>query len=294
LIGVTGASGRLGRLTVGRLRQHVDAARVLALSRTPEAAADLGVPTGIADFDAPQTLVRAFDGVERLLIVSSNVMDGTGRRIRQHEAAIRAAAAAGVGHVVYVSISRGGDPGHPAAVAADHLATERALAGAGVPYTVLRNNMYSQLILMGLERTLAAGALLDNSGDGASAYVTREDCAAVAAAVLAEGGHEGERLEVSGPQALTQSDIAALITEFSGVPVRYVPISDEQTVLDLVAHGMPERAARRFATIGTAVRRGYTSTVTEVVKRVTGRAATPVADLLAAAFGVVPGYTAGG
>jgi NAD(P)H dehydrogenase (quinone) len=287
MIAVTGASGRLGRLTVRRLLDHVDAAGVTALSRTPDAIADLPVSRRRADFDTPDTLPRAFDGAERLLIISTNVLDPTGRRIRQHTNAVRAAARAGVGHITYVSISRADDPDNPAAMAADHRATELALAASGVPYTVLRNNLYTQLILMGLEGTLATGLLLDNSGHGSIAYVTREDCAAVAAGVLAQGGYEGRRLEVTGPHALTLTDVAALITEFSGVAVRYVPITDEQTVRELVAHGMPVPTARQFATIGTSIRRGYTGAVSTTVEQVTGRPAVSVAQYLAAALGVV-------
>jgi NAD(P)H dehydrogenase (quinone) len=286
MIALTGASGRLGQLTVRRLLDHVDAARVVALSRTPEAVAELGVANRAADFDAPGALVRAFDGIDRLLIISTNVMDTTGRRIRQHTEAVRAAARAGVGHIIYTSISQADDPDNPAAVAADHRATELALAESGVPYTVLRNYVYTQLLLAGLDVTLRTGSIVDNNGHGACAYVTREDCAAVAATVLAHGGYQGQRLEVTGPVALTLGDVAALITEFTGIPVRYLPISDEQTVTDLVRHGMPASLARQFATIGAAIRHGYTGTVTDTVRQVTGRAAVSVAEFLATTFAV--------
>lgn len=287
MIALTGASGQLGRLTARRLLDHVDAARVVALTRTPEAIAGLGVARRLADFDEPAALVRAFDGVERLLIVSTNVLDTTGRRIRQHTNAVRAAARAGVGHIIYTSISRAGDPGNPAAVAADHRATEAALADSGVPYTVLRNYVYTHLIVMGLDVTLSTGLLMDNNGHGACAYVTREDCAAVAATVLARGGYQGQRLEVTGPVALTLADVAALITEFSGIPVRYVPVSDEQIVTDLTANGMPAPLARQFATIGTSIRNGYAGKVTDTVKQITGRAAVSPAEFLDRTFAML-------
>lgn len=284
MIAVTGASGRLGRLVVRLLLQHIDAADIVALSRRPAACVDLGVTSRLLDFDDPDTLPRAFDGAERLMIISTNTLDPGGRRVRQHANAVGAAVRAGVGHLVYSSISCADDPEHPAAVAADHRATEAVLADCGVPYTVLGNCMYTELIVMGLDTTLATGLMLDNCGGGASAYVSRADCAAVAAAVLASGSHEGQRLNVTGPQALTQWEIAALITEFSGVPVQYVPIRDEETVAGLVAHGMPEETAQQFATIGRSIREGYTSTVTDVVERTTGRRATSIADFLATAF----------
>lgn len=282
MIALTGASGQLGRLTVRLLLERVDAADVLALSRTPAALGDLGVATRVADFDDPDSLVSAFDGVDRLLLVSTNAFGTTGRRVRQHTNAVRAAAAAGVGHVLYTSIPGADNPAHPAAEAADHRATETALADSGLPYTVLGNSMYTELILMGLDVALTTGMLVDNSGHGATSYVTRQDCAAVAATLLAHGGYQGERLEVTGPRAVTQAEIAAMITEFSGVAVRYLPVGDDETVADLVAHGMPGPAARLFATTGKSTRDGYTSTVTDVVERITGRPARSVADFLEA------------
>jgi NAD(P)H dehydrogenase (quinone) len=276
MIALTGASGRLGRLVARMLIERVDAGRVVALSRTPQALAGIRVATREVDFDHPLTLSRALDGVERLLLISTNILSPPDRRIRQHGNAVRAAASAGVGHVLYTSIARADEETNPASVAADHRATESALAEAGVPFTVLRNSPYTQLVLMGVETMLATGTLLDNNGDGATSYVTREDCAAVAAEILAHGGREGAILEVTGPQALTQFDIAGLITEFSGVPVRYEPISDEATVADLVAAGMGWPEARQFATIGKAIRDGYTSLVTDTVERVTGRPPTSV------------------
>jgi NAD(P)H dehydrogenase (quinone) len=142
--------------------------------------------------------------------------------------------------------------------------------------------MFTELILMSLDVMVSTGRLLDNSGDGATSYVTREDCAAVAATVLAHGGYEGQRLEVTGPRALTLAEVTVLVTEFTGIPVSYVPITDEETVAGLVAHGMAEPVARQFATIGRSTREGYTNVVTDVVERITGRRATSVAEFLAA------------
>jgi NAD(P)H dehydrogenase (quinone) len=289
MIALTGASGRLGRLVARMLLERIDAGRVVALSRTPAALAGIGVATREADFDQPQALPRALDGVERLLLISTNVLSATDRRIRQHGNAVRAAATAGVGHVLYTSIARADDHDNPASVAADHRATEDALVGSGLPFTVLRNSPYTQLVLMGVETMLATGTLIDNMGDGATSYVTREDCAAVAAEVLAHGGYQGAVLEVTGPHAHTQFDIAALISEFSGTPVQYLPISDEATVADLVAAGMGEPEARQYATIGKAVRHGYTSLVTDVVERVTGSRPTSVAEFLESRLSALTG-----
>jgi NAD(P)H dehydrogenase (quinone) len=284
MLAITGASGQLGRLTIEQLVRHVDAQKIRAVTRNPESVTDLGVSTRAADFEDPASLATALDGVDRLLLISSNAFGVDGRRVRQHANAIAAAAQAGVGHVIYTSIARASDPGHPAGVAAEHRVTETALATSGLPYTVLRNSMYTQWLLAGAETTLLTGLLVDNSGDGATSYVTREDCAAVAAAVLARGGYEGERLEITGPRAVTGAEIAALFTEYTGHSVRYHPISDEETVAELMTYGMTEPVARYFVTIGRSIREGYTSLVTNVVERITGRKPTTVAGFLAGAL----------
>ncbi len=279
MIMVGGASGKLGRRVLQLLLERVDAARVVGLSRTPECVH--GVAARHADYDDPEGLVRAFAGAERLLLISAPMQPGA-VRIRQHANAIRAAVRAGVGHVLYTSIARATDPANPAAVAVDHGVTEATLATSGLTYTVLRNSQYAELVLAGAPAALSCGMLLDNCGTGAVSYIAREDCAQVAATLLAEGGHANEVLEVTGAEALTQADVAALLTDLTGVPVRYLPLTDEQAAADLIRIGMPPAEARSYASIGRAIREGFTGHVTDVVERVTGRRPTPVAEFLAA------------
>nr|WP_051060683.1 NAD(P)H-binding protein [Nocardiopsis gilva] len=145
MIVVSGASGQLGRRTVELLKERGDASSIVALSRTPEKIADLGVTARAADFDDPHSLVKAFDGAERLLIISTDQLDGEGTRVRQHGNAIEAAAKAGVGHVLYTSIVEASAQGNPSLLVPDHLATEKLLAESGLAYTVLRNSLYSEL-----------------------------------------------------------------------------------------------------------------------------------------------------
>lgn len=281
MIVVSGASGQLGRRVVELLLERVDAAGVVALSRTPERIADLGVPTRPADFDQPDGLARAFDGADRLLLISTDELR-PGYRIRQHRNAVQAAVQAGVGHVLYTSIVRAGEPDHPAFVAVDHRDTEAAIAAAGLPSTILRENIYTDLMVFSVPAAVAGGVLVDNNGDGATGYVTREDIAAVAAAVLAGGGHTGEVLDVTGPEAITHADLAAILADLTGRPVRYQPVSDQDAVAGLSAAGMPEPVAQGYATFGRAARDGWFAGVSDVVARVAGRKPTSVADFLAA------------
>jgi NAD(P)H dehydrogenase (quinone) len=291
MIVVSGASGQLGRRTIEYLRERTDAARVVALSRTPDRIADLGVATRRADFDDPDGLLAALDGAERLLLISTDAVGVPGRRIIQHTHAIQAAAKAGVGHVIYTSFVRTTDPGNPAFVASDHAGTEHALVESGLTYTMLRENVYTDQQLTSVPGAVASGVLASNEGDGRVAYVTRDDIAAVAAAVLAEGGYEGQRLDLTGPAAVTRAEIATILSEVTGVPVRYQPLTDDEFVAGMVEHaGLPEPAARAYATFGEAARGGWLREVTGVVARVAGRQQTSVADFLAAHRDILLGY----
>lgn len=276
MIVVSGASGNLGRLTVGHLLQRTDASRVLALSRTPDAVADLGVRARHADFDDPDSLVRALDGAERLLIISI----GTADRLPKHTRAIEAAVKAGVGHLVFTSLTRAADPGHPNPLVPDYGATERLLAESGTPFTVLRVNIWIEMLtLVGIApAAVATGVLPSNTADGRVGHLTRDDSAAVAAAVLANGGHDGQILEVTGPHAVTDADIAAALTHATGRPVRHQPVSDQQHPQMLIDQGIPERFADAWSASGIAKRDGWYDITTHTVQRLTGRPATTITD----------------
>jgi NAD(P)H dehydrogenase (quinone) len=282
IVGLTGATGHIGRrvaeLLVERLGTPDGPTEVVATTRAVGKAADLadrGVQVRHADFDDPATLVPAFTGLDRLLIVSTDSHDPQ-VRIRQHGAAIDAAARAGVPHLVYTSFVNA-DRGRPASVAAVHQATEAALRDAGPAWTVLRNNLYADTLPMMLAAP-GGGPVSTNAGSGRAAYVTREDCAAVAAAVLlAVGGeHAGQVYEVTGPQALTLAEAAEQFGRAQGRGIEVREVDDETFVQGMVAGGAPEPMARAFSTFGSAQREGVFDVVSDVVPRLTGRPAIPV------------------
>src|SRR3954454_25286486 len=120
---VTGASGHLGQRVI-ELLLEANAGHVIAATRTPEKLAHLAardVEVRKADFDDPSTLTEAFAGVDRLLLISTDALDGTDRRQVQHRNALNAAARAGVTHVAYSSLTNPA-PGSSLAIARDHYA----------------------------------------------------------------------------------------------------------------------------------------------------------------------------
>ncbi|MFJ9691032.1 NAD(P)H-binding protein [Kitasatospora sp. NPDC101183] len=250
MFAITGASGRLGRLALAALLERVDPAEVVALSRTPRAAADLPhVRRRAADFADPSALPAAFDGVRRLLLVST---DRTPGRLALHRAAVAAAAAAGVEHVVYTSVVRAAEAGNPVPEARDHGLTEALLTDSGLAHTVLRVNVWPEMLLLsGLARlAVAAGELPSGAGAGRVGYVTRPDTARAAAALLAgDGGLAGGRgeppgrvLDLTGP-GLTDAEVAAALAGATGRPVRHRPVADEEVAGALTALGVPTALA---------------------------------------------------
>lgn len=268
-IAVTGASGQLGRLVAEGLLQRVAPSDVVLLTRDPARLADLaerGADVRAADFGDPSTLAAAFAGVDRLLLISTDVV---GARLEGHLAAIDAARAAGVRHVAYTSVP---EPvgANPAAVVPDHAATEEALRASGLAWTMLRNNLYADMQGASLAPAEATGRLVTNVGDGAAAYVARADCAAVAVGVLTGEGHEGQVYDVTGPHAWTAAELAELAARRAGREVEVVDVDDDAYAAGLVQAGVPEPLAPLLVSFGTSTRQGHLARVTDVVARVGG------------------------
>ncbi len=301
---ITGASGQLARLVAERVLVNAAPQDLILATRTPAALADFaarGVAVRHADFAAPQTLREAFVGGERLLLVSATDL---GQRTAQHRAAVDAAKAAGVRHVVYTSGLQP-EPPNPAVVAPSHYATEQALARSGLEWTILRNSLYADYQAPEAAQAIASGALLHNRGAGKAAYVAREDCAAAAAAVLVGVGHAGACYDVTGPEAYSAAELAALYAELGGRPVVERRVSDAELVAAMVGtaaeddrHGRRKRrkvqepfaadharyGAELVASFGRSIREGYMSACTETVAVLGGGPAQSLRQVLARAL----------
>jgi NAD(P)H dehydrogenase (quinone) len=268
---VSGASGQLGRLVGEELLSRLDVKDIVLASRTPEALpefADRGVEVRYGDFDVPGSLVEAFAGCDRLLLISSMAF---GRRVEQHRAALDAATAAGVKRVVYTSLTNPVE-GHPCGIIVDeHRLTEEMLREGEVEWTVLRNAAYAELQVPLGAVAITYGKLVTNAADGRVAPISRADCAAAAAAVLTSEGHEGATYEITGSEPLSQPDIARLLSEVSGQPVTVIRWGDRRLRWGLGRLGTPRPIARAIVDLGIATREGYFDVVDGAFERLVGR-----------------------
>lgn len=270
VIGIAGASGQLGRRVVELVVEKIGPQRVVAITRSAEKLADLaakGVTIRVGDFAQSEGLAAAFAGVDRLFVISvDDVSEGV--RPRLHGNAIRAAKQAGVKHLVYSSAIK---PHYsPMLFVRDHAATEQLVVESGIPYTFLRNNFYFEALTQIAAQAIATGTIHSATQGGAAGYVSREDCARAAAAVLTSSGHEGAVYDITGSYAWSREEIAVEVGKVIGRTINFVPISEETMRQGLVSNGLPPHMAELIVGIDRGVRLGALDVVSGAVARLTG------------------------
>ena len=242
------------------------------------------------DFDDPAGLRSALRGGERMLLISS-VVTGL-RRVAQHRAAIEAAKAAGVRHVVYTSLVGVAD-GNPAAVSADHLQTERALAASGLG----RHDPAALLARRRGRRRPGPGGGADRdagrstpatAGSPRSTRTTpprrRPPCSPATAT-------RGETYDLTGPELLTVGKLASITSELTGRPVEFEDVDDD-TMLGIFQAVGADRP-HDLVSFGRAIRDGWLAVCSDEVQRLTGRPARSMRELLEASLAIFSGDVAG-
>jgi NAD(P)H dehydrogenase (quinone) len=277
---VTGEAGHHGRLVAEQLLERLAPEEVVLVTRRPNGLRGFrsrGAGVRYGDFDDPASLPGAFAGGRRMLLIST---DALGRRVPQHRAALAAAAAAGVDHVVFTSIVNpvAGNP--TGAIAREPGRTEDLLHHSGLDWTVLRYGSFAELQLPPAATAVINGRLITNGGDGRLVPVSRRDCAEAAAVTLTTGGHAGKTYEITGPEALSPSDLAQLYGDLSGQGVSVLQLSDSMLLSVLVGIGTPVSSARSITAFGRAVRHGYFDLVDPAFERLTGRPPVALRDVL--------------
>lgn len=283
-LGITGAGGQLGTGVLKHLLTRVDGTDVVAVSRTPDKVTGTfgsRVQARAGHFDDEGGLVKTFSGIERLLIIPAPDLTPDVRP-RQHRTAVAAAVAAGVRHIIYVS-SVGARPGPPDGLLETHFATEQAVITSGLPWTLVRMNIYADSQVDALKRAVASGVHAA-AGGAPFAYVVRDDLARLVAAVLASTGHAGVTFHGTGPVAVTQAQLAEAASRASGKPIRFTPLDDAGSRAGLTAAGLPPFLVDVLGRYLQAGREGAFDLVAGDIERLTGQPAMSALDFVTRAL----------
>ncbi|WP_417070051.1 SDR family oxidoreductase [Niveibacterium terrae] len=278
MIVVTGATGQLGRLVIEQLLKSVPASQIVAAVRTPAKAADLaarGIVVRAADYTKPETLDAAFQGAERLLLISSSEV---GQRTAQHRNAIDAARRAGIKLIAYTSLLH--VDRSPLGLATEHRETEALLKASGVPFVLLRNGWYTENYLASVPPALQHGVFIGSAGEGRIASAARADYAAAAAAVLNAEGQAGKVYELAGDTSYTLAELAAEITRQSGKSVVYQDLPEAEFSKALVGAGLPAPIADMLADSDAGASRGGLFDDGHQLSQLIGRPTTPLSELV--------------
>ena len=265
MILITGATGTTGREVVKEL-SGLGAKGVRALVRDPARAnliREAGFETVAGDFEKPETLGAALEGVERALLLTPPTPD----TVTHHRGFIEAARGAGVRHVVKLS-AIGADAGQPEGFGRWHGQAEELLKSSGLEWTMLRPNFFMQNLLGQARQIAATGSIFQPVGDARASFIDARDIAAVAARALTEEGHDEQTYTLTGPEALSYRDIAAKLSEASGRSVAYVPVSPEQFRAGALVAGLPEWLVDALERLNEMFASGAAAAVTDDVRRV--------------------------
>jgi NAD(P)H dehydrogenase (quinone) len=272
---VAAATGHLGRLVVDRLLDRgVAPDEIVAVGRSLDRLAELaarGVCTSVFDYDDPAEGV--LEAGDTFLLTSMPVPGG---RVAQHRNALEAAAKAGVARVVYTSAPHADDT--PLVLAPEHKATEELIVASGVPFTIVRNNWYTENYAGTLDQARQTGVIVGSAGAGRVASATRDDYATGIATVLSTAGHDNVVYELSGDTAWDFGELAAAIATALGRDVEYRAVSPEEHLAILVEAGLDEATAGFVVALDGNIRAGALADATPDLARLAGRPTTPLLD----------------
>ncbi len=267
MILVTGATGRSGTEVVKALLAKGQS--VTALVRDSSKAgqlAALGVSLVEGDIGDPNSWSSAFEGADKVFLLSPESPDMR----EQHGKFAEAAGKAGVQHLLRMSIIAAMDPAAPLALAKWHGGADLAVAASGVPYSIIQPAWFMQNTIMYKSTIVSDGEFYGAMGDGKIGVIDTRDIAASAAVVLTSKGHEGKTYVLTGPESLSQADIAAKLSSIYGKDVRYVNVGPEQIKSGMIAMGMPDWMADAWIELAAMVAEGKVDMTTSAVSDLTG------------------------
>jgi NAD(P)H dehydrogenase (quinone) len=275
-IGVSGASGHLGRAVVSELMQRAKGHKVVAITRTPETVSE-GARGRFGDYDRPESLAEAYADLDRLLIIPS--LDA-GKRGAQNVVAIDAAVKAGVRHIVFMSAAGARQAEEDPVLGTPYWWGEQRLIATAPAWTILRMNFYAESFAQQAKASLDQGVLA-GLADNRVAFVARGDVAAAAAGILIGDGHAGATYNATGPERLSGAERAALIAEITGRRLAFRTVTVEELRAGMTHAGLPAVVVNTVVSIQKSFAEGAFDIVTGDVERLGGRAPKRLRHVLA-------------
>ena len=265
---ITGATGTIGSDLVEKLAAAKVGARALVRSRAKaERIEALGLETVIGDFEQPDTLRAALDGVEKVFLLSAPEE----RQAELQSNLIQAARSAGVRHIVKLSAIGVGSGLESISLGRLHRQTEEELERSGIAYTHLRPNGFMQNSFMFAQTIRTQDAFYAPLGDARVSYVDARDVSTVAFKTLTEEGHENQAYEITGPEALSYHDMAREFSSALGREVKYVEVPMEAARGAMLGMGMQQWLANALTELFNFYGEGRADKVTGIVRQVTGK-----------------------
>lgn len=304
MLAVTGATGEIGSRIAAQLSKLGAPLRLIVRDATRiqnVPGAEIAPASSYSDVAAMR---RALAGIEKLFLVSARDRFGVAHRaakeaqsppsydrLQQHLAAVNAAMDAGVRHIIYLSMISAA-PDATFILAQDHFHTEQSIRKSGIPFTFLRASLYMDNVPQCVS---ADGIIRAPASDGRVAWVSRDDIASVAVAVLTDTGHEGRSYDVTGPEALTMQETAGKLSEAVGREILYKAQTPQEARssrstsrmekfeaerISLTGHGLDEYEVEVFVTHFLQIAKGDLAHVSRSVPTLTGHPAQSLADYL--------------
>lgn len=270
---ITGATGQLGSLVIQELLRILSPEQIVATARKMDKAAfwqKQGIEVRQADYDRPETLKQALQGIQKVLLISSSEL---GKRVSQHQAVIQAAQQVGVSLLAYTSVLHA-DTSY-LGLAEEHRLTETFIEQTGIPAVLLRNGWYTENYTANIPQVLQRGAVFGCARDGRIASATRLDYAQATAAILTSPDSQvGKVYELAGDESYTLGDLVAEISLQSGQTVVYQDMDQEDYARILIQAGFPPAIASMLAQSDAAAAQGALFDQSHTLSQLLGRPTT--------------------
>ncbi|RZK33100.1 MAG: SDR family oxidoreductase [Hymenobacter sp.] len=292
MILVTGATGQFGSKAIEHLiSKEVNPTQIIAMVRDRAKAKSLldkGIQVRVGDYTDVDSLVHAFQGVDKLLLVSSSDRGPVVNRTTQHINAIKAAQAAQVKHITYTSFIRKADYAHSAIAAfqQSHVESEVFLKNSGVAYTILQNGMYQEMIpVFAGQQVGQTGLIFFPAGAGQASYVLREELAEAAAHVLTTDGHFNQVYQLANTASVSFYEIARELASVLGKEVTYQSPSVSEFEARLKSENVPDQYIGMFTMWAMALSQATMDVNDSALAKMLGRKPTSVQQFLHQAYG---------